>query len=66
LTGGDGDGTAGLNAIHAAGGIGIVQDPQDAEDRAMPESALSGDAPDYCVRIEDMGILLNTLSQELL
>jgi two-component system chemotaxis response regulator CheB len=66
LTGGDGDGTAGLNAIHAAGGIAIVQDPQDAEDRGMPESALAGGSPDYCVRIKDMGELLNTLSLNLL
>lgn len=63
LTGGDGDGTAGLNAIHAKGGIAIVQDPLEAEDRGMPESALSGDSPDFCVRIETMGKLLHALSQ---
>ena len=66
LTGGDGDGTAGLNAIHAKGGIAVVQDPRDAEDRAMPESAISGDSPDYCVRIDEMGKLLNTLSRRYL
>ena len=48
LTGGDGDGTDGLRAIKAAGGLAIVQDPADATAPDMPMNALKGDHPDYC------------------
>jgi two-component system chemotaxis response regulator CheB len=65
LTGGDGDGTAGLRAIHAAGGLAIVQDPRDADAPGMPESALNDDDPDFCLRIEEIGPLLTTLSRHL-
>jgi two-component system chemotaxis response regulator CheB len=65
LTGDDGDGTAGLRAIHAAGGIAVVQDPDDAFDPGMPQSALRGDDPDYRVQIDDMGALLTTLTHRL-
>ncbi|HEX3837703.1 MAG TPA: chemotaxis protein CheB [Steroidobacteraceae bacterium] len=65
LTGDDGDGTAGLRAIHAAGGIAVIQEPSDAFDPSMPESALYGDDPDYRVQIEDMGALLTTLTHLL-
>jgi two-component system chemotaxis response regulator CheB len=65
LTGADGDGTAGLRAIHAVGGIGVVQDPDDAYDPGMPRSALRADDPDYSVRLENMGVLLTTLSRRL-
>jgi two-component system chemotaxis response regulator CheB len=65
LTGDDGDGTAGLRAIHAAGGIGVIQEPADAFDPSMPLSALYGDDPDYRVQIEDMGALLTSLTHLL-
>ena len=65
LTGDDGDGTAGLRAIHAAGGIAVIQDPLDAFDPGMPQSALRDDDPDYRVQIEDMGALLTTLTHRL-
>jgi two-component system chemotaxis response regulator CheB len=65
LTGDDGDGAAGLRAIHAAGGIGVVQDPADAYDPSMPEHALQHDDPDYRVQIGDLGALLTTLTHRL-
>jgi two-component system chemotaxis response regulator CheB len=65
LTGDDGDGTAGLRAIHAAGGIAVIQEPADAFDPSMPLSALHGDDPDYRVQIENMGALLTSLSHLL-
>src|SRR5258708_2301501 len=45
LTGGDGDGTDGLRAINDAGGICIVQEPSEARDPGMPQSAIKGDHP---------------------
>jgi two-component system chemotaxis response regulator CheB len=41
LTGALDDGTAGMIAIEEAGGVTIVQDPEDADFRDMPESALA-------------------------
>jgi two-component system chemotaxis response regulator CheB len=61
LSGASNDGTAGLSVIEAAGGVGVVQDPE-AVDAAMPSSAISGDDPDYCVRLDDMAPLLVALA----
>ena len=58
LTGGGHDGTDGLKAIKAAGGISVVQQPYEAQDPSMPRSALLGDHPDHCAPIdEEMGAL---------
>ncbi|MGI4765052.1 MAG: chemotaxis protein CheB [Janthinobacterium lividum] len=61
LTGGDGDGTDGLRAIERAGGIGIVQKPDDAVNPSMPLSAIRGVDPDYCVPLDGMAGLLTRL-----
>jgi two-component system chemotaxis response regulator CheB len=58
LTGGSHDGTNGLTAIEAAGGVGVVQTPSDAVDADMPLSAIRGDHPDFCVTIDQMARLL--------
>jgi two-component system chemotaxis response regulator CheB len=58
LTGGDGDGTAGLTAIKAAGGLCVVQSPLEAESPDMPISALTGDHPDHCLPLAQIGPLL--------
>jgi two-component system, chemotaxis family, protein-glutamate methylesterase/glutaminase len=42
LTGSNQDGTAGLRAVHRAGGIAIVQDPAEAQAPFMAKSALVG------------------------
>ena len=62
LTGGSHDGTTGLSAIEAAGGVGVVQDPDEALDGAMPLSAIYGDDPDYCVGLAEMPALLVQLA----
>ena len=58
LTGNGADGTQGLRAIKAAGGLSIVQDPDDAEARGMPASALTVGPPDYQVILSEMAPLL--------
>jgi two-component system, chemotaxis family, protein-glutamate methylesterase/glutaminase len=41
LTGGNADGAEGLQRIASSGGMAVVQDPDSAEVRAMPEAALA-------------------------
>ncbi len=62
LTGGSRDGTSGSTAIEAAGGICVVQDPDEAVDADMPLSVIRRDHPDYCVRLEQMAPLLVRLA----
>ena len=61
LTDGDGDGTDGSKAITNAGGLTIVQDPEEAVAPSMPLSALTGDHPSYLVRLAAMPALLESL-----
>jgi two-component system chemotaxis response regulator CheB len=63
LIGGDGDGSAGMRAIHAAGGIGVVQEPSDSQDPSMPLTALRTDHPRYCLPLRDIGGLLQDLAE---
>ncbi|AHL77116.1 chemotaxis protein CheB [Stutzerimonas stutzeri] len=61
LTGANEDGAAGLEAIKRAGGITIVQDPEEAEVPTMPLSALQRFAPDYILPLRDIHNLLREL-----
>jgi two-component system chemotaxis response regulator CheB len=61
LTGGDGDGTQGLRAIKAAGGVTVVQDPAIARRPRLPMTALADDSPDYCIPLDKMTNLLISL-----
>ena len=63
LSGTRDDGTAGLRAIHARGGGGIVQDPAEALFPGMPQSALAGDQPDRVLPVAEMGSLLSELAR---
>ncbi|MBC6605547.1 chemotaxis protein CheB [Hymenobacter sp. BT188] len=63
LTGMLHDGTAGLEMIKRAGGLAVVQDPNEAEFPSMPESALSNVPIDYVLPISRMGDLLTRLVQ---
>jgi two-component system CheB/CheR fusion protein len=47
LSGSGSDGTLGLKAIKAAGGITFAQDPKSAQWQVMPESAISAGAVDF-------------------
>ncbi len=61
LTGMLRDGALGLRAVHEAGGITIVQDPQGALAPDMPRSAMQTSDVDYCVELSDVGPLLDLL-----
>jgi two-component system chemotaxis response regulator CheB len=63
LTGYLDDGTAGLVAIKARGGIAIVQDPEDAVVPNMPRNALRHVEADYCVPLVEIPPLLVRLVQ---
>jgi two-component system chemotaxis response regulator CheB len=64
LTGSLSDGTAGLRAIKACGGVSVVQDPADAAMPDMVLSALSDVEVDHCVPIAEMADLLTRLAAE--
>lgn len=49
------DGTAGLAAIHEAGGRCIVQEPRDAAFKSMPENALAAVPIDFVGTSEEIG-----------
>jgi two-component system, chemotaxis family, protein-glutamate methylesterase/glutaminase len=52
------DGSAGLRAVKAAGGLAVVQDPDEAIYRDMPANALSHAEPHHCLRIAEIGSLI--------
>jgi two-component system, chemotaxis family, protein-glutamate methylesterase/glutaminase len=62
LTGANGDGTAGMNAIKQHGGITVIQDPQTAEVRTMPESVLRQVKVDQVLSLEKISEFLNNLN----
>ncbi|HET9743093.1 MAG TPA: chemotaxis protein CheB [Terriglobales bacterium] len=63
LTGFLDDGSSGLLAIKNAGGLAIVQSPEDAEVASMPRNALQTVHPDYCVPLAQIAGLLNQLTE---
>lgn len=64
LTGLLDDGTDGLIAIKAAGGMSVVQDPADAEWPSMPQNALKRDHVDRKVPLSGLAELLVELVRE--
>lgn len=58
LTGANMDGAEGLAAIHAAGGVTVVQDPQEAAVATMPAAAIARCRPDHVLPLRDMPALL--------
>lgn len=63
LTGANADGAAGLRAIKARGGIAIVQDPETAEAKAMPQAAITAAKIDHVTTLSHMAPLLIQLTQ---
>lgn len=62
LSGANADGADGLRAIHAAGGIAVVQDPQEAPASLMPLSALQRCPAAHVLTLAQIRALLAGLS----
>lgn len=62
LTGANEDGAAGLAAIHRAGGVTIVQEPDSAEVPLMVRSALERTPADFVMPLAEIATLLRTLA----
>lgn len=64
LTGANEDGAAGLAAVHAAGGLTVVQEPATAQVPLMTESALKRVAVDMILPLPSIAALLASLPAE--
>jgi two-component system, chemotaxis family, protein-glutamate methylesterase/glutaminase len=62
LTGANDDGAAGLAAVRRHGGIGIVQNPETSEARAMPAAALAAARPQVVTDLAEIASLLVRLA----
>ncbi len=58
------DGSAGLTAIKACGGLCVVQQPEDAMWPEMPRNALAHDQIDHTVPVSELPALLSRLVME--
>lgn len=61
LTGANRDGARGLARIKERGGFALVQDPEEAVSRAMPEAAAAAAKVDRVLRLGEIAPLLNGL-----
>ncbi|MGY1603124.1 chemotaxis protein CheB [Geodermatophilus sp. SYSU D00815] len=64
LSGALDDGTAGVIAVRARGGVGVAQDPADAMYPSMPLHAAEVGGAEHVVPVEKMGELLSQLLAE--
>lgn len=64
LTGANADGSRGAVAVKQAGGTVLVQDPDEAARRQMPEAVIALGAVDGVYRIDDMAARLAELDSE--
>jgi two-component system chemotaxis response regulator CheB len=63
LSGANEDGAAGLQMIRRSGGLGMVQDPEEAEFSIMPGAAVKRDAADLVFRTEDIPVIINNIHE---
>jgi two-component system chemotaxis response regulator CheB len=63
LTGANHDGAAGLQAVRKAGGMAIVQQPDDAQSPYMPEVALQQGPVDAVLTVQQIAALLRALAR---
>jgi two-component system, chemotaxis family, protein-glutamate methylesterase/glutaminase len=62
LTGGNADGAAGLHAVHRAGGVTVVQKPDNAKVPLMVLSALQRSPADFVLPLNEIAALLAALA----
>jgi len=65
LSGNGSDGTEGLRAVRAAGGMAMVQSPETAAYDAMPRSAIATDLADYILSPKEMPQAILAYSQHV-
>ncbi len=58
LSGAGADGAIGVRAVKEAGGIILVQDPQEAEYSSMPRSAIASGVADFILPVRDLAARL--------
>lgn len=63
LTGANYDGADGLAGIRIAGGLAVVQDPEDAESGTMPRAAIQRANPDFVLPLAGIANLLLALGR---
>jgi two-component system, chemotaxis family, protein-glutamate methylesterase/glutaminase len=63
LTGASVDGAKGLELIQKAGGLTMVQDPNDSFAREMPEAALKNITPDFLYTIKEFKGFMQSINQ---
>lgn len=61
LTGANRDGAKGLAKIKALGGLAVVQEPESAESRAMPDAAIAATSVDRILPLAEIAPFLNRL-----
>ncbi len=61
LTGANRDGAKGLAKIKALGGLAVVQEPESAESRAMPDAAIAATPVDRILPLAEIAPFLNKL-----
>jgi two-component system, chemotaxis family, protein-glutamate methylesterase/glutaminase len=63
LSGGNEDGSAGLQAVHKAGGVTVVQQPDNAKVPTMVVSALQRGRVDFVLPLDEIAALLRRLEK---
>jgi len=62
LTGANRDGARGLHKIKSAGGLAIVEEPESARSREMPDAAIALTAVDWILPLAEIGPCLEDLA----
>ena len=65
LTGANTDGSRGLKAVNAAGGLTMIQDPKTAEADVMPRAALAAVQIDHILSLKQMPAFLNRVNADI-